>query len=240
MSKHSKITQKRLQPRLRFPEFREAWNIPTLADISKRITEKVGTQSLATVSISAGIGFVSQSEKFSRDISGDQYKNYIVLNEGDFSYNKGNSKKFPQGCVCKLREFKKVAAPNVFFSFKFKSDYVADFYLGYFESNFHGEQLKKFITSGARSNGLLNISADAFFGVKLPTPANRKEQQKIADCLLSLDELIVAEDTKLKALQRHKKGLMQSLFPAEGETTPKLRFPEFRDAGVNRPEFTGE
>ena len=58
------------------------------------------------------------------------------------------------------------------------------------------------------------------------------EQQKIADCLSSLDELIVAQARKVDALKTHKKGLMQQLFPREGETQPRLRFPEFRDAGA--------
>jgi type I restriction enzyme S subunit len=57
------------------------------------------------------------------------------------------------------------------------------------------------------------------------------EQQKIADCLSSIDELITAGAQKLDTLKAHKKGLMQQLFPAEGETLPKLRFPEFLDAG---------
>jgi len=55
------------------------------------------------------------------------------------------------------------------------------------------------------------------------------EQQKIADCLSSIDELVTAQTQKVEALKAHKKGLMQQLFPAEGETVPKLRFPEFRD-----------
>lgn len=57
------------------------------------------------------------------------------------------------------------------------------------------------------------------------------EQQKIADCLSSLDELIAAQAQKVEALKTHKKGLMQQLFPREGETRPRLRFPEFQDAG---------
>ncbi len=57
------------------------------------------------------------------------------------------------------------------------------------------------------------------------------EQQKIADCLSSLDELIAAQARKVDALKTHKKGLMQQLFPREGETQPRLRFPEFQDAG---------
>ena len=54
--------------------------------------------------------------------------------------------------------------------------------------------------------------------------------KKIADCLGSLDELIAAEGRKLEALRQHKQGLMQQLFPQPGETVPRLRFPEFRDA----------
>ncbi len=58
-----------------------------------------------------------------------------------------------------------------------------------------------------------------------------EEQQKISDCLSSLDDLITLEAKKLEALKTHKKGLMQQLFPREGETVPRLRFPEFREMG---------
>lgn len=57
------------------------------------------------------------------------------------------------------------------------------------------------------------------------------EQQKIAECLSSLDGLIAAEGRKLAALRDHKNGLMQQLFPQPGQTQPRLRFPEFRDKG---------
>lgn len=59
-------------------------------------------------------------------------------------------------------------------------------------------------------------------------PKDVKEQQNIADCLSSTDDLIDAESRKLKALEKYKKGLMQKLFPAEGKTLPEWRFPEFR------------
>jgi type I restriction enzyme S subunit len=62
----------------------------------------------------------------------------------------------------------------------------------------------------------------------LPSP---EEQQKIADCLSSLDALIATQAEKIGVLKTHKKGLMQQLFPREGETVPRLRFPEFRDSG---------
>ncbi len=67
---------------------------------------------------------------------------------------------------------------------------------------------------------------------KIPIPVpSLAEQQKIAECLSSVDELIAAQARKLDALKTHKKGLMQQLFPREGETQPRLRFPEFQNAG---------
>ena len=72
------------------------------------------------------------------------------------------------------------------------------------------------------------ISTFAPMLVPVPKPA---EQQKIAECLSSVDELIGAQARKVDALKTHKKGLMQQLFPREGETQPRLRFPEFQNAG---------
>jgi type I restriction enzyme S subunit len=94
-----------LAPKLRFPEFRDAegWTTVSLQEASVPVTERVGQRKLTPVSISAGIGFVPQAEKFGRDISGNQYQVYTLVADGDFVYNKGNSLKFPQGCVYQLR-----------------------------------------------------------------------------------------------------------------------------------------
>ena len=80
-----------------------------------------------------------------------------------------------------------------------------------------------------RIEGLRRSSSDVS---QIPVSASPRqdEQRKIAACLTSLDEWIAAEGRKLEALRAHKKGLMQQLFPREGETRPRLRFPEFRDA----------
>ena len=222
-----------LVPKLRFPEFRstEGWTPVTLQEASTPVTERVGERKLTPVSISAGIGFVPQAEKFGRDISGNQYQVYTLVNDGDFVFNKGNSLKFPQGCIYLLQGWGQVAAPNVFICFRLKDGYSSSFYQQCFEQNQHGRQLKRHITSGARSNGLLNISKDTFFGVEISIP-RIAEQQKIADCLSSLDELIAAQARKVDVLKTHKKGLMQQLFPREGESQPRLRFPRFQSASA--------
>ena len=64
------------------------WNAYPLSSIAEEISETVGTRKIETISISAGIGFVNQAEKFGRELSGKQYEKYIVLHKGDFSYNK--------------------------------------------------------------------------------------------------------------------------------------------------------
>ena len=223
----------KIVPQKRFPQFNtsEAWAEPTLGTLSDRIVDKVGSKKYTTLSISAGVGFVSQTEKFDRDISGDQYSNYIHVKKGDFSYNKGDSKKFPQGCVYELNEYEEAAVPNAFISFRFHDDVVADFFKGYFESNFHGKQLSKHITSGARSNGLLNISADDFFSILLPTPKDTKEQKMIANCVKSLEDTICAECQKLESLQKYKVGLIQQLFPSKDTQLTNCRFPEYQNSG---------
>ena len=221
-----------LVPKLRFPEFQDfpAWEPVSLRKASVPVDGRVGERKLTPVSISAGIGFVPQAEKFGRDISGNQYQRYTLVRDGDFVFNKGNSLKFPQGCIYLLQGWGEVAAPNVFIAFRLKDGYSNRFFQNCFEQNQHGKQLKRHITSGARSNGLLNISKETFFGVDIPTPS-LPEQQKIADCLDSVDALIAAQGQKVEALRAHKKGLMQQLFPQEGETQPRLRFPEFDGAG---------
>jgi type I restriction enzyme S subunit len=84
--------------------------------------------------------------------------------------------------------------------------------------------------TSARS-GQPGINSVEYASLEIPLPAVFSEQQKIASCLSSLDELIAAQARKLEALRTHKKALMQQLFPRDGETTPRLRFPEFQDAG---------
>lgn len=78
---------------------------------------------------------------------------------------------------------------------------------------------------GGNINNLKNSALEAF---EFAIPQSEAEQQKIADCLTSLDDLIAAQGRKVNALKDYKRGLMQHLFPREGEAVPRDRFPEFR------------
>lgn len=70
--------------------------------------------------------------------------------------------------------------------------------------------LNKYATGQAQPG----LSVDVLNAIPVAVPKNEKEQQKIADCLTSLDDLIAAQTQKLEALKTHKKGLMQQLFPS--------------------------
>ena len=86
-----------------------------------------------------------------------------------------------------------------------------------------------FVAHGIAGGNINNLKNSDLEALEFPIPGDGAEQQKIADCLGSLDNLIVAEGRKLEVLRQHKQGLMQQLFPQPGETVPRIRFPEFRE-----------
>ena len=96
-----------------------------------------------------------------------------------------------------------------------------------------------FFAANAAGSGVQNLNAEIIKSLLICFP-KPPEQQKIADCLSSVDELIAAQARKLDALKTHKKGLMQQIFPREGETQPRLRFPEFQNAEEWEPKSIGQ
>lgn len=188
------------------------WKNQKIGTVFDEVTDKVGETKAETYSITAGKGFVSQSSKFGRDISGNQNKNYTLLSEGEFSYNKGNSKTYTYGCVYVNKEGKQIAVPNVFISFKLKNEKMsADFFGQLFNNHYLDRYLRQIISSGARMDGLLNVSKPDFFDIKVPVPCD-DEQQKIADLLSAIDDKIKAEETKLASAKKFKKALLQRMF----------------------------
>lgn len=230
------VVKKALVPKMRFPGFSGEWDRSSLGANASLLSDRVGDLECVPLSITSGTGLVSQVEKFGRTIAGGQYKNYIRLQEGDFAYNKSATKAYPQGYIARYRGSAAAAVPSSIFTC-FRADEAkvnAELLRYFFEANMHGKFLRERLTVGARAHGSLNVADSDLLETPIPLPVGKSslaEQRKIADCLQSLDELIAAQTEKLEALKRHKRGLLQQLFPAEGETTPRLRFPQFRDNG---------
>src|SRR5690554_2361972 len=235
--------KKKLIPTLRFPEFKEdgEWEEKKLGEVSQPILEKTKGKKYTLMSITSGVGLVTQIEKFGREIAGQSYKNYYVLRRGDFAYNKSSTKLYPEGEIAVLENIENGAVPNsIFTCFRFQETQVLYKFAKYpFVNNLHGRWLKNYITVGARANGALQVNNKDFFSIPFLFPP-LPEQQKIADCLSSLDDLLAAHNEKLELLKGHKKGLMQNLFPQEGERAPKFRFPEFENDGEWEEKKLGE
>jgi len=106
----------------------------------------------------------------------------------------------------------------------------SEFAIGFGGYLFLNDRIRKQIQRESQGAKVLGISATRLSNIHIFYPKERKEQQKIAACLSSLDEVIKAESQKLDILKDHKKGLLQNLLPQEGETVPKYRFEEFEDS----------
>jgi len=102
-----------------------------------------------------------------------------------------------------------------------------ELFLGFGGHLFKSKWVRTQIQKESQGSKVLGLSGGRLAKIEVPFPSPA-EQQKIAECLTSLDEVIAAQRQKLDALKTHKKGLMQQLFPREGETLPRLRFPEFQ------------
>lgn len=94
---------------------------------------------------------------------------------------------------------------------------------------FKSARIRGQIKKEAQGAKVFGVSATRLSDIEICYPPEKAEQQKIVGCLTSLDELIIAQSQKLDSLKIHKKGLMQQLFPREGETVPSLRFSEFQE-----------
>jgi type I restriction enzyme S subunit len=201
-------------PRLRFPEFEGEWEETKLGIIAGIIHEKVKAKKYTLLSVTAGVGFVSQSEKFGKEIAGESCKNYYVIRKWDFAYNKSATKLYPEGYIAMLRDYEVAAVPNsIFMCFRIIDKNVLPRFVDcLFQNNQHGNWLRKFIEVGARAHGALSVSPEALLNMPISIPSI-DEQQKVASCLSSIDTLISAQAQKLEALKAHKKGLMQQLFP---------------------------
>lgn len=214
-----------LVPKLRFPEFRgaESWKERSLGDFlneSRLPGSKGNVAKKITVKL-WGNGVFEKNDA----IQGSINTQYFRRKSGQFIYSKLDFLNQAFGIIPpSLDNFEStVDLP----CFDFADGLNSVFLLEYVKRRDFYERLGE-TADGSRKARRIHAETFLSFPIALPKPA---EQQKIAECLSSLDELMVAQTRKVDALKTHKKGLMQQLFPAEGETLPKLRFPEFRDAG---------
>jgi len=232
MSKEMKLI-----PELRFPEFDKdgEWELKQIDEYfdvgsSKRVLQKDWTNKGVPFYRTRELVSLSKREPFSSEIyiSESLYsklkEKYGIPSEGDFLVSGvGTLGISYQVKACDKFYFKD---GNVLW-FKLEGDLNST----YFKFCFESEHIQNQINAQTSKSTVGTYTIQNAKKTEFWHPPKPQEQQKIASCLSSLDELIVVHSDKLEALKDHKKGLMQNLFPQKGQKVPNYRFPEFEKDG---------
>lgn len=244
-----------LAPRLRFPKFREAWTSSPMSDLysfkgnNSLSRDKLNYEGGSLRNIHYGDIHTKFTQHFRVDAECVPYinvgesssairpENYCIT--GDMVFADASEDMADIGKAIEIIDAGEVPLVSGLHTILARPN-DGSFALGFGAYLFSSEGVRKQIQREAQGAKVLGLSASRLGNVQLHYPSKPDEQQKIADCLSSLDDLIAAETQKLDALKTHKKGLMQQLFPREGETVPRLRLPEFRGAGEWRKKPLAE
>jgi type I restriction enzyme S subunit len=215
-----------LVPKLRFPEFRgKKVRSVQLGDVTEEGRSRNGSKhAVASVmGVTKADGIVPMEARL---IAADIAR-YKLVEKNWFAYN---PMRLNIGSIARWTGDSEILVSPDYVVFKCITDDESGIAPGYLDQFRQTKAWEGFVTEGGDGSVRVRIYFKdiARLGLALPSPA---EQQKIAECLSSVDELMAAQARKVDALKTHKKGLMQQLFPREGETQPRLRFPEFQNAG---------
>ena len=206
-------------PQLRFPGFTGEWEYVNGNELFIPISNKDHNSDLPILALTQDQGAIPRDEiNYKVFVSDKSVAGYKVVDVDDFII----SLRSFQGGI-EYSRYKGLCSPAYIVLRKKNNNVCSDFFRVYFKSFNYIQELNKNL-EGIRDGKM--ISYQQFSEIKLPFPT-LPEQQKIASCLSSLDELISASQQKTDALKAHKKGLMQQLFPQPGATTPQRRFPGF-------------
>ena len=217
-------TKVTLAPRLRFPEFRstDGWKVLTGNRLFEQISDKNPEPGLPVLAITQEHGAIPRDMiDYHVSVTEKSIESYKVVRPGDFII----SLRSFQGGI-EYSQYHGICSP-AYVVLRRRGDGSDAYFKHYLKTEIFIQILTKNL-EGLRDGKM--VSYKQFSELQFPV-ASAVEQQKIADCLGSVDELIAVQARKVAVLKTHKKGLMQQLFPCGGETQPRLRFPEFQDAG---------
>ena len=223
-----------LIPEIRFPEFinEGEWDNKELGKISEIVrggsprpiqdyttTDSDGLNWLKIADVASDSKYITATKE---RVIKEALNSTREVNPGDLILS--NSMSFGRPYILKI----KTCIHDGWIAIRKISNKTFEDYLYYFISS---ESSQSYFQTNAAGAAVKNLNAEIIKLLPIYLPKNKNEQQKIASCLSSLDELIAAHSQKLDNIKEHKKGLMQNLFPQEGETVPKYRFQEFVNDG---------
>ena len=205
------LMQQIFSQKLRF-DFDDEWKRVKLKDIVERVTRKnTNFETDLALTISAEYGLIDQEEFFNKIVASKSLKNYYLIKNGEFAYNKSYSNGYPYGAIKRLDNYPMGALSTLYICFKptnINSGYLKE----YFETTFWYKEIYSIAVEGARNHGLLNINVNDFFNTKHLIPPSTEEQEKIADLFKCINSKIDIVNNDLNFVKNFKKGLLQQMF----------------------------
>lgn len=186
------------------------WRLVRIRDIADRVQRQADGGDYPLLTISSASGFIRQEERYSRYMAGESAKTYTLLRAGEYSYNKGNSKRYEFGCVVQLQTYDAALVPHVYVSFRLRDSVCAAYMRHLFAADYLKPQLRALVKTGVRNNGLLNIRPEEFMGATVPLPS-LEEQTRIANALGAVTDVAERLRQQLVRVRAQKRGLMQKL-----------------------------
>ena len=203
-----------LPPPLRFPEFSDArgWRKTRLgAVLTEHKLKNDGKCQVHSVSVHKGL--VNQIEHLGRSYAASDLSNYNLVRPFDIVYTKSPTGEFPFGIVKQSLIKENAIVSPLYGVFTPNNKFIGQIIDAYFESPARANQyLEPIVKKGAKNT--LQISNETFLSNAIYLPADESEQERVADLLTNLVQLIASQAKRLEALKTHKKGLMQQLFPS--------------------------
>ena len=197
-------------PEIRFKGFTDPWEQRKLGEIAKAVVRNDPASDAPIMMITAGNGFIEQSDRYAFNNAGESLKKYILLECGELAYNHGASKLRPYGSCFALTTVEKARIPFVYHCFSVEKSNPEFLSIELNGANVEN-QLRKIVSSGARMDGLLNIAYSEYTEVTVQLP-KKEEQDWIAKFFKHLDTLITLHQRKLEKLQNIKKSCLEKMF----------------------------
>lgn len=219
-------------PEIRFKEFDEVWSENLLEDFFTKVTSKNRKLKYSVVlTNSAEYGIIGQLDYFDFDVTNsNNIGGYFIVEPDDFVYNPRVSVSAPVGPINRNRlGYTGIMSP-LYLVFKING-INKDFLCYYYKTKKWHRFMKLSGNCGARFDRL-SISDDKFVKMPIIHPNNTKEQNQICKVFENLDDLIEESTLRLVSLNRIKAASLQSMFPQEGETVPKVRFKGFEEEWI--------
>ena len=174
--------------------FVSTWEQRKLGEEISEIVRVDATSEAPVMMITANEGFIEQSERYAFNNAGNSLKKYICLKRGELAYNHGASKLRPYGSCFSLKTADSARIPFVYHCFKTDNN-NSEFLSIELNGKDIESQLRKIVSSGARMDGLLNISFDEYCELRLMLPSIG-EQESISSYFEQLDHLITLHQRK--------------------------------------------